>query len=94
MPAASLLGGLAVPALALTLGWQWAYVAGAVLAGLTVATLLPAVNQLSAASQRLATAPRPDLSMGLLALYGLVRRWAHVCLRLGLAGAVQPVGGP
>ncbi len=30
MPAASLLGGLAVPAIALTVGWRWAYVLGAV----------------------------------------------------------------
>lgn len=32
MPAAAMLGGLAVPALALTLGWRWAYVLGAVVA--------------------------------------------------------------
>jgi MFS family permease len=32
MPASSMLGGLAVPALALTLGWRWAYAMGAALA--------------------------------------------------------------
>jgi len=32
MPASSMLGGLAVPALALTLGWRWAYAMGAVVA--------------------------------------------------------------
>ena len=32
MPAGALLGGAAVPAIALTVGWQWAYVAGAVIA--------------------------------------------------------------
>lgn len=32
MPAATLLGGLAVPSLALTVGWRWAYVAGSALA--------------------------------------------------------------
>ncbi|MEM7337820.1 MAG: MFS transporter [Actinomycetota bacterium] len=32
MPAAVLLGGLAVPAIALTVGWPWAYVAAAALA--------------------------------------------------------------
>ncbi len=34
MPSATLLGGLAVPALALTVGWRWAYVAAALLAAL------------------------------------------------------------
>lgn len=37
IPAATLLGGLAVPALALTVGWRWAYVAGA---GLAVVAIL------------------------------------------------------
>jgi MFS family permease len=37
VPAATLLGGLAVPAFALTVGWRWAYVAGA---GLAVAGVL------------------------------------------------------
>lgn len=32
MPASAMLGGLAVPALALTLGWRWAYGMGAVVA--------------------------------------------------------------
>jgi predicted MFS family arabinose efflux permease len=32
MPAAAMLSGLAVPALALTVGWRWAYVGGAALA--------------------------------------------------------------
>lgn len=32
IPTANLLGGLAVPALALTVGWRWAFVAGAALA--------------------------------------------------------------
>lgn len=32
VPAAAMLGGLAVPGLALTVGWRWAYVAGAGLA--------------------------------------------------------------
>jgi len=34
MPAASMLGGLAVPALALTLGWRWAYAMGSVVAAI------------------------------------------------------------
>jgi MFS family permease len=40
IPAATLLGGLAVPALALTVGWRWAYVAGAGLAAVAL-TLVP-----------------------------------------------------
>lgn len=36
IPAATLLGGLAVPAVALTVGWRWAFVGGAVLAGALV----------------------------------------------------------
>lgn len=39
IPAATLLGGLAVPSLALTVGWRWAFVAGALLpivGGLTI----------------------------------------------------------
>lgn len=40
MPAATLLAGLAVPGIALTVGWRWAYVGGAALA-LIVALLVP-----------------------------------------------------
>jgi MFS family permease len=39
IPAATLLGGLAVPSIALTVGWRWAFVAGALLpiaGGLTI----------------------------------------------------------
>jgi predicted MFS family arabinose efflux permease len=39
MPAATMLGGVAVPALALTVGWRWAYVAGAVVAALAIAVV-------------------------------------------------------
>lgn len=41
IPTATLLAGLAVPALALTVGWRWAFVGGAMLA-LAVASLVPA----------------------------------------------------
>jgi MFS family permease len=40
IPAATLLAGLAVPAIAVTLGWRWAFAGGAVLA-LAVAFLVP-----------------------------------------------------
>jgi MFS family permease len=41
IPAATLLAGLAVPGIAITLGWRWAFVVGAVLA-LDVALCVPA----------------------------------------------------
>lgn len=41
IPTATLLAGLAVPVLALTIGWRWAFVGGALLA-LAVAFLVPA----------------------------------------------------
>lgn len=75
MPAAALLGGAAVPAIALTLGWQWAYVLGAVL-GTTAILLLPAdVGRVSVerASSRFGLrSAKPDLGLGLLALYAVV----------------------
>ncbi len=40
IPVATLLGGLAVPALALTLGWRWSYAAGALIA-LAAAAAVP-----------------------------------------------------
>jgi len=39
VPLASLLGGVAVPAVALTVGWRWAFGGAALLAALTVAAL-------------------------------------------------------
>jgi MFS family permease len=66
VPAATLLGGLAVPSLALTVGWRWAFVAGAVLpfvGGLTI----PATGR----TRRTRRDPAPDrerLAMGPLAV--------------------------
>src|SRR5690606_8152837 len=40
IPAAALLGGLAVPTIALTVGWRWAFVAGSTFA-LMAATRVP-----------------------------------------------------
>ncbi len=40
VPASTMLGGLAVPSLALTMGWRWAFVAGALL-GVTALLLVP-----------------------------------------------------
>lgn len=57
MPAAALLGGLAVPAIALTIGWRAAYLGGAVLA-------LASIGQLRVVERRLATGA---LATGVLA---------------------------
>lgn len=77
MPAAALLGGAAVPAIALTLGWQWAYVAAAVLA-LVSMTALPKDTAARRAitskrsSGSIAGSGRPDLGTKLLVLYAVV----------------------
>ncbi len=72
MPAAALLGGAAVPALALTAGWRWAYVAAAVLAFVAVLSQpIGLLDQIDLQAARSA-APRPDMPFGLLLLYGAV----------------------
>lgn len=82
MPAAALLGGVAVPAIALTVGWQWAYVCGAAIALGVIAWFPPDVGGRSGrrssndASGRTASgrrrAARPDMGLGLLLLYATV----------------------
>ncbi len=67
MPSATLLGGLAVPALALTVGWRWAYVAAALLAVIG----LWAVGRLPGAEGRqevLVRGGRPDSATTALAV--------------------------
>jgi len=73
MPAAALVGGLAVPAVALTVGWEWAYAGAGVLA-LTVLTLLPAdrVNGTRPTTSSSGRSARPDMATSLLALYAAV----------------------
>ena len=84
MPAAALVGGAAVPAVALTLGWQWAYAFGAVFAVAAAVALpgdtpdpdrpTPTVSSLRAerhAADR-PKAARPDLGTRLLLLYAVV----------------------
>ncbi len=77
MPAAALLGGAAVPAIALTLGWQWAYVFGAALAA-GASLFLPADATTRPRAPRAETSrgarrsARPDLGLGLLVLYAFV----------------------
>lgn len=68
VPLASLLGGVSVPVIALTIGWRWAFVISAVIA-LASLLLLPH-PRLSVAAQRAAAAVRPrhEPSLPLVAL--------------------------
>lgn len=73
MPAAALVGGIAVPTVALTVGWEWAYAGAGVLA-LIVLTLLPA-DRIDAAQPTRSPSgksARPDMRTSLLALYAAV----------------------
>lgn len=69
MPLATLLGGVAVPALALTVGWRWAYVGGAALALVAVAV---APGNGSATARRTRGGPsRPNAPLGPLTVLGV-----------------------
>jgi MFS family permease len=77
MPAAALLGGAAVPAIALTVGWQWAYVAGAIVAFVAIAGFPADVGDRSERNTRadesgVERSARPDLGVPLLVLYATV----------------------
>ncbi len=72
MPASALLGGAAVPAIALTAGWRWAYVASALLTLIAVAIQpIGAIDNLRLSEARSNDA-RPEMSYRLLGLYSLV----------------------
>ena len=72
IPAATLLAGLAVPAVALTFGWRWAFAGGAALA-LAVALVAPAgeAPARSGARQRLKEARAGDVRAASLVLLAL-----------------------
>jgi MFS family permease len=77
MPAAALLGGAAVPAIALTVGWQWAYVSGGILALVAIAGFPGdvggrAVRNTSTTESGARRSARPDLGVPLLVLYATV----------------------
>ncbi len=77
MPAAALLGGVAVPAIALTVGWQWAYVCGAAIAVASVLGFPADVGGRAARHVKVdgsgaARSARPDLGVPLLVLYATV----------------------
>jgi MFS family permease len=109
MPMATLLGGLAVPFLAIAFGWQSAYLAGAVLAGGALLAIPPstaATHRRSVVRRRRAAAPapprgprpRPDLPMRLLWLYGLAgllgAATAGATVSFLVSGAVDSGIGP
>ena len=69
IPAATLLGGLAVPTIALTVGWRWAFVAGALLpiaGGLTIPQVArPATGRAAAGRVRVPMRPLVVLGFGI-----------------------------
>lgn len=71
IPAAALLGGLAVPAIALTVGWRWAFVAGALLsftATLAIPTDGPGADTVHAERRGTAKPDVPTLRLLVLAV--------------------------
>lgn len=62
IPIGSLLAGLSVPAIALTVGWRWAYVAAALLSAL----VLLAIPRTAGAPPRTPPEGHADMSLGLL----------------------------
>ena len=72
IPAASLLAGLAIPTVGLTIGWSWAFVLGGLFAfGVSLAVpavggTLEAAGRNGAATDRTTVRPRPDVAMRLL----------------------------
>lgn len=74
VPMASLLGGLAVPTVGLTIGWSWAFVFGAILA-LVASTYIPPIAgeepKLRKKEAALGPAPRPDVPTRLLVVLAI-----------------------
>jgi MFS family permease len=69
IPSATLLGGLAVPLIALTIGWRWAFVIGA---GLTIVVILsvPRARTRLGAGKEKRTRPHNVGALGVLAIAG------------------------
>jgi len=69
IPAATLLGGLAVPLIALTIGWRWAFVIGA---GLTIVVILsvPRARTRLGPGKEERTRPHNVGALGVLAIAG------------------------
>lgn len=73
MPGATLLGGLAVPAIAVTVGWRWAFAAGAV--GAIAAAVLVPVGAVPPGGRRPA-GRRVDVPIGPLLILGAAAGFA------------------
>ncbi|HKF00201.1 MAG TPA: MFS transporter [Actinomycetes bacterium] len=70
IPLGTLLGGLAVPAVALTVGWRWAFVAGAALAVAAIALVRGGPGAAGGAEDRRAARPVPLRPLLVLAAAG------------------------
>jgi MFS family permease len=70
IPAGTLLAGLAVPAIAITVGWEWAFVGGAVLAAGAVLLLPPEPRPTPVASADGRRRRDGDVPLAMLALLG------------------------
>lgn len=66
VPAGTLLGGLAVPVLGVTVGWRWAYVAAGIVA-VVAASIVP-VHAVAPAGRAPARRPQGDVPLGPLVL--------------------------
>ncbi len=66
VPAGTLLGGLAVPVLGVTVGWRWAYVAGS--AGAALAARAVPTGVVPAAGRRTSNAREGDVPLGPLVI--------------------------
>ncbi len=95
IPSSTLLAGLAVPLVVVTLGWRWAYAIAAV-AALAVATLIPrrVVSPIGtpAADPRRAVAPMSPTRLTILAAGGALATTAAVALGTYSVAAAVDVG--
>ncbi|MGI9606724.1 MAG: MFS transporter [Acidimicrobiales bacterium] len=88
MPSASLLAGFAVPVIALTVGWRWAYVVGAALTFIAAAVLRRAVAPIGRVAQAERAEPTSTRSaLGIAAVSGLFMAFAAGALVSWLVGS-------
>lgn len=101
VPASAVLGGLAVPAVALTVGWRWAFAAGALLALVTAAAIprprttlaehrSQPVTPLAPGSVRPLVVLATGLGLGIFAATGLS---AFTATSAVAAGVAKPTAG-
>lgn len=93
MPAASLLSGLAVPTLALTVGWRWAFVGGAGLNALTLVMVTGVVGaQRSPGPARAAELVTSRRSLRLAALSGALMSFGAGAINAWLVASAVDAG--